>query len=134
MTVPKHGSDRVGRIVHGILSCYDRLSRFESLEPTSELNDVFEELVGLCSRILDADTVAEVSQVVRSHEEVCFVSPPSQILHHSRIVRITPHLRQLCSQGEFRLEACWARKIVDCPTSEKGVWGETFCDRKSELT
>lgn len=64
MTIPKHGTDRAARIVHGVLSCYDRLSRFESLEPTSELNDVFEELVGSCSRVLDADTVAEVRQLV----------------------------------------------------------------------
>lgn len=64
MTMTNHGSDRAARIVHGILSCYDRLSRFDTLEPTPELNDVFEELVGLCSRVLDADTVAEVSEVV----------------------------------------------------------------------
>ena len=91
MTIPKHGSYRAARIVHGILSCYDRLSRFETLEPTSELNDVFEELMGLCSRMLDADTVAEVSKVVsRRNLAPRMPHPLSDVLPRSYI---TPELQ-----------------------------------------
>ena len=110
--MPRHGSDRAARIVQGILSCYDRLSRFETLEPTSELNDVFEELVGLCSRVLDADTAAEVSEVVSRLPIRCLMSfpdptsPPSRKGHSTFAATMQPgrvQTRSLLGPKDSRL-------------------------------
>lgn len=37
-----------------------------------------------------------------------------------KVVDIAPHLRKLCSDGEYQLEAHWARKVCCCKTHEEG--------------
>lgn len=39
----------------------------------------------------------------------------------SRIYRVIPHLRQLCSEGESELEAYWALKIAACETEHEAL-------------
>ena len=43
-----------------------------------------------------------------------------QILSDSKVVDIIPHLRKLCSDGEYQLEAHWAQKVCCCKTHEEG--------------
>ena len=43
--------------VDGIFACYTELCSFPDLEPSLKVNNAFEKLVGLCSRVPnDADT------------------------------------------------------------------------------
>ena len=102
MTISDIGSDRAARIVQGILSCYDRLSRFESLEPSPELNDVFEELVGLCSRVLDEDTVAEVSEVAPRRK-----FPLPDALSRSYMIPESRGSRHICGSYVARESSDW---------------------------
>lgn len=44
-----------------------------------------------------------------------------QILKDERIVDIVPHLRELCADGEYRLEAYWVKKIIGFKTQEEGA-------------
>lgn len=37
-----------------------------------------------------------------------------------RVIDIAPHLRKLCSNGEYQLEVHWARKVCCCKTHEEG--------------
>lgn len=45
-----------------------------------------------------------------------------QILNDPRIVQITPHLRQLCADGEYRLEAYWVEKLTRFEPQEDGMY------------
>ena len=46
-----------------------------------------------------------------------------QILTDSRIENIVLHLRHLCSEGEYCLEAHWAKKILSNGSKDKGETG-----------
>ena len=50
-----------------------------------------------------------------------FLTCMDQVLVDPQIVHIAPHLRQLCSEGEYRLEAHWAEKICYCRTQDQGT-------------
>lgn len=62
------------------------------------------------------------------HRSVTLGTPPTtvpymnqkQILSDPKVVDIAPHLRKLCSDGEYQLEAHWARKVCCCKTHEEG--------------
>ena len=81
-----------------ILSCYQQLAKLPSLGPSRLVDRLFEKLVQLCSQTLDAD----------------------QVLRDPRIARISPHLRSLCSKGEYLLEAHWAKEILLHETQKEG--------------
>ncbi len=42
-----------------------------------------------------------------------------KVLKNPSITKIVPHLRQLCSEGEYNLEAHWAEKIIRLETKEE---------------
>lgn len=48
------------------------------------------------------------------------VTDDSQILTDPRIIAVTPHLRQLCADGEYQLELQWAKKISNCENCWEG--------------
>lgn len=47
---------------------------------------------------------------------------PMQVLNDPRIVEITPHLRQLCADGEYRLEAYWVEKLMLFEMQKDGMY------------
>ncbi|KAH8151079.1 uncharacterized protein LAJ45_04781 [Morchella importuna] len=93
--------DIVEKYISIILSLYAELASFRDLDPAPQVNAAFGKLVGLCAEMLKEE-VAE--KIVNDH----------------RIVKITAHLREICSQGECKLEAYWATKL----SSEKDVNAE----------
>ncbi|KAL9030642.1 MAG: hypothetical protein Q9196_001252 [Gyalolechia fulgens] len=90
-TVPDFGDYRDNEaewLVAEILALYSQLSQLPSLYPSPRVNSLFEKLVDLC----------------------CNTS--IQVLIHPGIVEITTSLRQLCSAGEYELEAHWTEKVL----------------------
>jgi len=52
------------------------------------------------------------------------------VLEDPRIAQITPHLRQLCSDAEYKLEAHWADNILRQATHKAGKMNGLFQGRK----
>ncbi|KAL6714667.1 hypothetical protein ACLMJK_008092 [Lecanora helva] len=94
--------DYVAGTVIDILACYSKLCKFPDVEPSPEINDAFGKLVSLCSKTPDEASSWKV------------LTDPS-------IVSISPHLRQLCADGEYYLEMQWAEKIGACESLQKGI-------------
>lgn len=109
--------------ISNIIYLYQRLLQFPNLEPTPEISNVFTRLVAVC-----IETPAEViTEMVLPTFYIFFFSRIaansyfSQVLTDPRIVEITPHLRKLCSEGECRLEADWAKEIGKFKTETQGM-------------
>lgn len=69
----------------------ERLARMSQLEPGEITNGVFAELVDVCTHAHGKDSEA--------------------VLADARITSLTPRLRHLCAEGEYRLERFWARRV-----------------------
>jgi nicotianamine synthase len=78
-----------------IVALHDRLELLGDLDPGLETDDVFAQLVEAC-----AYRFGEDSQAIMTDPEVA-----------ARAHR----LRQLCADGEYRLERHWARRILSAP-------------------
>ncbi|KAL9100463.1 MAG: hypothetical protein Q9163_004166 [Psora crenata] len=96
-------NDCVERYVKDIFACYSELSALPCLDPSPEVHETFERLVSLCSQVPNA----KISQ---------------KVLQDDRIVQIAPRLRELCSEGEFQLEAHWAEIVSGCKSLQKGTF------------
>lgn len=91
--------DPVAYLISDILACYYSLSNLPTLDPSPPVDALFGQLVHLCRQTpSDAAT--------------------ARVLNDPRIVEITPHLRQLCADGEYRLEAYWVEKLTRFETQE----------------
>ena len=109
-------------LIEEILSCYYLLAKLPSLNPSPTVNGLFEKLVHLCSQTLDEATSAKVCLRV-SHLFVPLpvaTSDPPQILTHPKVAEISPHLRRLCSEGEYLLETDWTGKILRHESQREG--------------
>ncbi|KAL0637682.1 hypothetical protein Q9L58_003242 [Maublancomyces gigas] len=84
--------DTAEKYILTIVDLYEKLSKLPKLDPSPEVNSIFGKLVSVCAET-PSEAIAE------------------KVITDLRIVKITPHLRQLCSDGECRLEAYWAEKI-----------------------
>ena len=108
-------------LIEEILSCYYLLANLPSLNPSPAVNGLFEKLVHLCSQTLDETTSTKVCL----HPSQLFLPLPvysdtPQILTHPKIFEITPHLRRLCSEGEYLLEIDWAGKVLRYENQREG--------------
>lgn len=79
-------------ITERVSSLYHELRAAPSLRPSEHINRVFTELVHLTINASEVTAAA--------------------VLNDARIQRILPHLRELCSTGEYELELDWARRIA----------------------
>lgn len=101
VSVASYGDgDCVSCYVDEIMDCYYKLSQSPDLKPSPSINCLFERLIGLCGQIPNEAITAK-------------------ILSDPKVVDIAPHLRKLCSDGEYQLEAHWARKVCCCKTHEE---------------
>ncbi|TPX60851.1 hypothetical protein PhCBS80983_g01566 [Powellomyces hirtus] len=83
-------------MVSKIINIYKHLAEHQaqgSLTPSVSVNTGFSSLVRLCEENLPDRIVREV------------IASPA-------IRNIVPHLRRICSEGEFRLEMFWAEKLL----------------------
>lgn len=82
-------------VVEGVLAAHQRLERLArrtDLEPDEQTNRAFGELVSVCAHRSEPVSAA--------------------VLADPRVGAVTARLRQLCADGEFRLERAWARRIA----------------------
>ena len=77
---------------HQILSLYNQLKAAPSLKPSEEINAVFTQLVDMSSTYPRSEA--------------------ADLLADAEIKAIIPELRQLCSQGECKLESYWASQVL----------------------
>lgn len=120
VTIASHGDDDcVSCYVNEILDCYHKLSQSPDLKPSQNINCLFERLVALCSQIPHEAITSQVCQTGYSPTIVPHINE-KQVLSDPKVVDIAPHLRELCSDGEYQLEAHWARKVCCCKTHEEG--------------
>ncbi|KAL8972871.1 MAG: hypothetical protein Q9183_000298 [Haloplaca sp. 2 TL-2023] len=96
----KPPGDVTASLVATILTCYRELLRLPNLRPSSTVDGLFGNLVEVCCSTLDEEIVKGV-------------------LTHPRIIAITNPLRQLCSDGEFQLEAHWANLVMEKKSGEE---------------
>lgn len=110
-----------------IIYLYQRLLQFPNLEPTPEISDVFTRLVAVCIKT-PAEAIAEIvlPTFYIFFSRITANSYFSQVLTDPRIVEITPHLRELCSEGECRLEAYWAEEIGKLKTEAEGMLSASY--------
>ncbi|KAF4632892.1 hypothetical protein G7Y89_g5233 [Cudoniella acicularis] len=90
------------KITNELLSLYNKICRLPSLKPCLEVNNLFEQLVGLCVQDVD-DEIAKA------------------VTTNSLVQEILPNLRKICSQSESELESHWANFIALCPNPETGM-------------
>ncbi|MCJ1363295.1 putative 26S proteasome regulatory subunit [Acarospora aff. strigata] len=97
--IPQPADDGAQKYITMILELHTALSQLPTLEPSPRVNSLFGKLVDLCAQTLDESLTAK-------------------ILTDPRIVKITAHLRQVCSGGESKLEAYWADQINGTQTEK----------------
>jgi nicotianamine synthase len=81
------------RITDEVVSLVNALASSPSLKPCPDINQLFSRLVSLCIKPYSSSLAC-------------------QVLQNKQIQRLTPRLRQICSEGEGELEKYWARKII----------------------
>lgn len=80
-------------LIDRIHSIYNVLASADSLKPSSQIDEAFTELVQLTVRASAREAAA--------------------VLTDSEVVKIIPHLRAMCFEGEGHLELHWAKKIIN---------------------
>lgn len=133
-------------LVSGILACYDSLSKFATLDPCPAVDSLFGKLVHLCRQTPTDATTARVCVsclfflvssflfLIMCCVNIYLLTPLLvQVLNDPRIVEITPHLRQLCADGEYRLEAYWVEKLTRFETQEDGISNPALHSLSSSL-
>ena len=61
MAFQKDDSQHTETLIKTVISCHNKLSMAQSLNPAPDVNATFERLVDVCSQFLDARDVEEVS-------------------------------------------------------------------------
>jgi nicotianamine synthase len=87
----QHDSDN-NLLLDQIHTIYDKMKSLPSLEPSSHVNEIFENLVNITSK---------------------YNKNSSEILSNPSIKQILPDVRSMCSKGESYLEKNWAQRIID---------------------
>ncbi|MGL4178720.1 MAG: nicotianamine synthase family protein [Dermatophilaceae bacterium] len=102
--------DRAG-VITGL---WEQFTVMRDLEPRSETNRAFRELVAACA--------------YRPGEDV------EVVLGDPKVRAVTERLRSLCAEGEFRLERHWARRVVAATTPEDELAAFPYLDNYRRLT
>jgi nicotianamine synthase len=99
----------VRQLIANILRNHTELSSLSDLRPCEEVNTLFGELVGLCTKSVCEHDANEASQgrVVLNEKIIKRV----QIVNDVQIVEIIPSLRYICAKAESHLESHWAEII-----------------------
>ncbi|KAI1001853.1 hypothetical protein K3495_g6350 [Podosphaera aphanis] len=80
-------------IIKKVLHIYGKLAAMRELKPCLEVDDLFSELVQICTKTID-DKITNM------------------VLENPRILNILVELRQLCSRGECQMEEFWNNKVL----------------------
>lgn len=120
--------DTAEKYILTIVDLYEKLSKLPKLDPSPEVNNIFGKLVSVCaetpSEAIAEKVLSALSAISpRTRGNPCI----TQVIADLRIVKITPHLRQLCSDGECRLEAYWAEKIGHFKLESQGNFSAFLC-------
>lgn len=97
-----------------IQSLYQELAAAPSLEPSEKINSVFSRLVEQCT-VTDEGVAAAV-------------------LGDPEVSRIRPHLIELCSEGEYRLERYWAGRVAGAADPRRELAGFPYYANYERLT
>ncbi|CAO3599995.1 unnamed protein product [Absidia cylindrospora] len=82
-------------LINEIICIYQQLARASPhLQPSEHINALFTNLVYICTLPADETTL-------------------HQVLTNSKIRQLRPHLRQLCSRGEYLMESAWTHHFLD---------------------
>lgn len=115
MTAPlvRPGPTALARAVLALHERLDRLAATAGLEPSTPVDAAFSELVGLCLSPVD---------------------DPDAVLTDPPVAAVLPRLRELCADGEYRLERRWAHRIAAAadPAAELELF--PYLDNYRELT
>lgn len=106
-------------LVERVLELHGRLDRLEAsigLEPSGPVNAAFAELVATCLPAPAEDTHADT------------------VLADPRISAVLPRLRELCADGEYRLERWWARRVATARQSPAELARFPYLDNYRDLT
>jgi hypothetical protein len=96
-------------LVEHICGLYYALNELPSLTPRPNVNQLFSDLVSTC--------LEEDNEKLSKH-----------VLGDARIVKLVPHLRQLCSAGESELESYWAQRMSDiCAEQQQTLKCRSLC-------
>ncbi|KAL7268085.1 hypothetical protein RUND412_009307 [Rhizina undulata] len=113
---PRPGKNEVAqKYITSILELYAGLSKIEKLDPSPEVNSLFGKLVSICAQIPDEAVT-------------------NRILTDPNVVKITAHLRQLCSDGECRLELYWADRVTSQTDANKALLDFPYYNNYVDLT
>lgn len=97
-----------------ICQIYAQLRELPGLEPDEpDVNALFERLVGLCEYRDDLNG--------------------AWVLGDPSVRALTPDLRRLCSEGEYRLERWWARSVLDADDPERRLTEFPYWRNYAEL-
>lgn len=105
-----------GPTVDRILAVHRRLERLaaeSALEPDEPTGEAFAELVGLCTHRSGPDAAA--------------------VLADPRVSALTGRLRELCADGEFRLERRWARRVLAATDARQELEAFPYLDNYRAL-
>ncbi|CAA9243328.1 MAG: hypothetical protein AVDCRST_MAG41-1568 [uncultured Corynebacteriales bacterium] len=121
MTAPADTAHRIpaAALVERVLELHGRLDRLDAaggLEPTGPVNAAFAELVATCLPAPAEDTHA------------------GTVLADPRVSAVLPRLRQLCADGEYRLERSWARRVAAARQPPAELARFPYLDNYRELT
>lgn len=122
--VSKASNLRVASLISEISSCFITLDQVQDLNPSPQLNALFGKLVSVCLQTPGEEITNQVTLLPfpELNGNGRLLTKPRQILQDSRIVKITPQLRQICSEAEYRLEAFWVEKILRLEAEHEGEW------------
>lgn len=105
-------ADPAGRIV-ALYDRLERLARDSALEPGGPVDGIFAELVERCAPGNADDDGVLVDQ---------------------RVISVLPRLRELCADGEYRLERTWADRIAAAANPEAVLGTFPYRDNYRALT
>lgn len=101
-------------LIDRVHSIYNTLASASSLKPAPHINEAFTELVQLTVQASASEAAA--------------------VLTDGEIVKIIPHLRAMCFEGECHLELHWAEKIAHNAHSATALQAFPYYDNYLKLT
>nr|WP_269329219.1 nicotianamine synthase family protein [Kineosporia babensis] len=105
------------QLARRVAEIYESLRQQPGLEPSTLVNRLFGELVGLCG------------------EHGGDLSPRAvRVLEDERITSRLPGLHEVCAQGEYLMETHWSRRIAAADKPQDELEGFPYLDNYRELT
>jgi hypothetical protein len=106
---PEQDDWEVETLVTNLLRLHAQLSSKSDLRPCESINELFGQLVGLCTRVVSESVANKVSNCLRSQNHG--TANQEQVMGKPQLLSILPSLRHICAEAEGYLESHWADVI-----------------------